>query len=226
MLGSRARAWIVLALVSLLVAYSVVVVDREDRMLPSGQSLVPPPLPEPPAPYDPRHFSPETIGMPPDVGGMGLESLQTWLPSNLLVPRATAQMGPAAQEYFRNRKILRQPSPLPDTGGAYLYGSGDLYVQRQDTVGGNPYPNEAQQVELARHELLHAVGGEAEPYKSDLAAGLPALRAAMEKVGWPVPRGMESDPVHIFVAEASYVLDHPGLVPPPIESYFAKLTGR
>lgn len=159
--------------------------------------------------------------MDPQIGGMGRSDYQTWLPSNILVPKATAGMSPAMQETLKNRKITRQPSPLPNSDGAHM-DNGSLYVARSGA--GRPYPSDADQVSLTRHELLHALSREHPAFSPDLSAGLPMLRQALAQSGWGVPPALENDPDHLWTGAAEATMDYPA--PPALRSYFSQLLGR
>lgn len=179
----------------------------------------------PPPPINPSvsermaaaHFRPQDIGMEPGISGMGRSDYQTWLPSNVLMELATRQMAPQAQAMFRNRKLNRQPSPLPQSSGAYMP-NGEMYVARSAWDGSNPYPTDEQQVGLARHEILHGVQAEMPRYSQDMLDGLRQLIAAIEMSGWT--HGDPSlDPSHFWIGTAENVMQYGA--PPPLRDYFS-----
>ncbi|MCR4340887.1 MAG: hypothetical protein NUW01_13490 [Gemmatimonadaceae bacterium] len=152
---------------------------------------------------------------------MGRSDYQTWEPSNVLMPKATAQFSQAYQDYFRNRKINRPIPPIVDSHGqgwSGSYDAGNINVWRHaENIGGwTPTLD-------ARHELLHAASLETPYYRQEIANGLPELRGLLEKSGWPIPKHLANDAPHIFTALAETLMDNPGLAPPPLVNYFAPL---
>lgn len=191
-------------------------------------SLIPPTRPPLEAPYIPRHFQPEDIGMEPGIGGMGRADYQTWKPSNVLMNEALQGMSPAIQKAFRNRKINRPTLQPPDWNGNPAWGAydrdGDIHISRQAAdYPGTPYG----ELPMARHELLHGVSMEMQPYQTDLAAGLPILLDALKQSQWRYPPDMlTADPYHFWTGAAESVMSQrPWEISPQLRAYFSDLLG-
>lgn len=157
------------------------------------------------------------------VGGLGRPEFQNFLSSDRLAHLILPRFSQGIQSEFANQKFGRSEGVDPGAG----YYDGGIQVGR-GTEGdfGQSYTEQ-----VAIHELLHAISDQRSPYKEDLAAGFPTLKALVSQNLGGLPRSVQQDVQsqfargddwHLFTSLAQpFLMGVP--LPPALAQYFAAL---